>query len=183
MHNMHIAEWILGLVTTRGRAASIIGDLTEGAATRGAIWFWSGVLRTATSLLCRDIAEQPVRLAGLALAGLGVYVGMELVFAGLSGVAFFLAGMMSGPTLHLDSMGWKLWFTAPVVAGSLAAGRMVARWAPGRELAAYVVYAALATIYNLVPMLGDNGMFSALLCILIVPAGIAWGRARRPLAA
>ncbi len=182
MHNSHIAEWILALVTTRGRAASIIGDLTEGAATRGAIWFWSGVLRTAASLLCREIVERPVRLAGLALAGLAVSVGIELVFAALSGAAFFVAGVTSGAT-HLDSIGWKLWFTAPVVAGSLAAGRMVARWAPGRELAAYVVYAALATIYNLVPMLGDNGVFSALLCILIVPAGIAWGRARRPLAA
>ncbi len=107
MYNSHIAEWILALVTTRGRAASIIGDLTEGAATRGAIWFWSGVLRTAASLLCRDIAERPARLAGLAFAGLGVYVGIELIFAGLSGAAFFLAGMTSGATLHLDSIGME----------------------------------------------------------------------------
>jgi hypothetical protein len=56
---------------------------------------------------------------------------------------------------------------------------MLARWAPRRELAACVVYAILASIYNLVPMLGDNGVFSALLCILIVPAGAAWGRYRR----
>src|ERR1035437_4113180 len=35
MHSVHIAEWILALVTTRDRAASTVGDLTEGAATRG----------------------------------------------------------------------------------------------------------------------------------------------------
>ncbi len=55
MHNINIAEWILALVTTRDRAASTVGDLAEGAATRGAVWFWSGVLRTAASLLWRDI--------------------------------------------------------------------------------------------------------------------------------
>jgi hypothetical protein len=41
------------------------------------------------------------------------------------------------------------------------------------------VYAILVSIYNLVPMFGDNGAFPALLCILIVPAGAAWGRVRR----
>jgi hypothetical protein len=56
---------------------------------------------------------------------------------------------------------------------------MLAHWAPGRELAACVVYAILASVYNLVPMLGDNGAFSALLCIVVVPAAAAWGRDRR----
>jgi hypothetical protein len=41
------------------------------------------------------------------------------------------------------------------------------------------VYAILASIYNLLPMMGDNGALAALLCILIVPAGAAWGRYRR----
>ena len=183
MHRINIAEWILGVVTSRDRAASTVGDLIEGAATRGTVWFWSGVLRTAASLLWRDIVERRVRLTGLALAGLAVYIGTDLIFAGLSGAAFFGAGVASGHPLHLDSIGWKLWFTAPVLVSSLLVGRMLARWAPGRELAACVVYAILASIYNLVPMLGDNGVFSALLCIFIVPAGIAWGRDRRPLAA
>ncbi|MGA3239625.1 MAG: hypothetical protein ABSG03_25390 [Bryobacteraceae bacterium] len=179
MHSANIAEWILALVTTRDRAASTVGDLTELAATRGVVWFWSGVLRTAASLLWRDVAEQPARVTGLACLGLAVYIGIDLVFAGLSGAAFFRAAMASGHPLHLDSIGWKLWFTAPVVVSSLLIGRMLAHWATRRELAACVVYAILASIYNLVPMLGDNGAFSALLCILIVPAGAAWGRARR----
>ena len=90
MHNVNIAEWILALVTTRDRAASTVGDLAEGAATRGAVWFWSGVLRTAASLLWRDIVEQSARFTGLALIGLTVYIGIDLIFAGLSGAAFFL---------------------------------------------------------------------------------------------
>src|SRR6202789_226482 len=154
MHSVNIAEWILALVTTRDRAASTVGDLAEGAAARGVVWFWSGVLRTAASLLWRDIAGQPARLTGLAFLGLAVYIGIDLVFAGLSGVAFFRAAVASGHPLHLDSIGWKLWFTAPVLVSSLLVGRMLAHWAPGRELAACVVYAILASVYNLVPMLG-----------------------------
>ena len=120
-----------------------------------------------------------MRLTGLAFLGLAVYIGIDLVFAGLSGVAFFWAAMTNGHPFHLDSIGWKLWFAAPVLVGSLLVGRMLARWAPRRELAACVVYAILASIYNLVPMFGDNGASSALLCILIVTAAAAWGRDRR----
>jgi hypothetical protein len=176
---MNIAESILALVTSHDRAASTVGDLIEGAATRGAVWFWSGVLRTAASLLWRGILEQSARFTGLALLGLAVYIGIDLIFAGLSGAAFSGAVMASGHPLHLDSIGWKLWFTAPVLVSSLFVGRLLARWAPGRELAACVVYAILASIYNLLPMLGDNGALVTLLCILIVPAGAAWGRYRR----
>lgn len=174
MHNIQIAESILALVTTQDRAASTVGDLTEAAAARGMVWFWSGVLRTAASLLWRELAEHSARLTGLAFLGLGVYIAIDLLFAGLSGVAFFLWASAAGL-----SFGWKLWFAAPVLISSLVIGRLLARWAPGRELAACVVYAILASIYNLVPALGDNGAISALLCILIVPAGAAWGRHRR----
>jgi hypothetical protein len=176
---MNIAESILGVVTSRDRAASTVGDLIEGAATRGTVWFWSGVLRTAASLLWRDIVEQSARFTGLALIGLAVYIGIDLIFAGLSGVAFFGTAMASGHPLHLDSIGWKFWFAAPALLTSLLIGRILAHWAPGRELAACVVCATLVSIYNLAPMFGDNGAFSALLRILMVLAGAAWGRARR----
>jgi hypothetical protein len=179
MPDINIAERILALVTTGDRAASIVGDLTEGTAARGVFWFWLGVLRTGASLLWRNVAEEPGRLTKLAFLSLAVYIGVELVFAGLSGLAFFGAAMASGHPLHLDSIGWKLWFAAPVLVSSLFIGRMLAHRAPRRELAACVVYAILVSIYNLVPMFGDNGAFSALLCILMVPAGAAWGRARR----
>jgi hypothetical protein len=178
MHSINIAEWILALVTTPDRAASTVGDLMESAATRGVAWFWSGVLRTAASLLWRDIAERPARVTGLAFLGLAVYIAIDLAFAALSGVAFLWAAMASGHPPDLHAIGWKLWFITPVLVSSLLIGRMLAHWAPRRELAACVVYAIVASIYNLSPMLGDNGAFSAMLCILIVPAGAAWARAR-----
>jgi len=182
MHNIHIAEWILSLVTSRDRAASTVGDLAEEAAARGVVWFWSGILRTAASLLWRDVSENPVRVTGLAFLGLAVYIGIDLLHAGLSGVAFFWAARAIGPPphpLHLDSIGWKIWFAAPIPVSSLCIGRILARWAPGRELAACAMYAILVSIFNLAPMLGDNGGFSALLCILLVSSAAAWGRPRR----
>lgn len=176
MHDAHVAEWILALVTTRDRAASIVGDLAEREAARGGVWFWFSVFRAAASFLWRGIAEHPARLTGLALLGVAVYAGIGLLFAGLDGVVGFIAIYTSGNHLPLDSIGWKLWFAAPVLVSSLLIGRILARWAPGRELAACVVYAVLVSIYNLVPMLGNNGAGTALMCILIVPFGAAWGR-------
>ena len=69
MHSTHLAEWILGLVTSRDRAASTVGDLVEEASSRGAVWFWSGIVRIAASLLWRGVAENPLRLAGVAFIG------------------------------------------------------------------------------------------------------------------
>jgi len=179
MHSAHIAERILALVTTRDRAASTAGDLTERAAARDAVWLWSIVLRTAASFLWRDVAEHAARLTGLALLGIAFYIAIDFLFAGLDGVAFFTVAYTSGKHLQLDSIGWRIWFAAPVLVSAPLIGRMLARWAPGRELAACVVYAVLVSTYNLVPMLGDNGGFTALLCILSVPAAAAWGRYRR----
>jgi hypothetical protein len=141
MPDINIAERILVLVTTRDRGASIVGDLAEGAAARGVFWFWFALLRTAASLLWRNVADEYGRLTGLAFLSLAVYIGVDLVFAGLSGLAFFGAAMASGHPLHLDSIGWKFWFAAPALLTSLLIGRILAHWAPGRELAACVVCA------------------------------------------
>jgi hypothetical protein len=179
MRSAHIAEWILSLVTTRDRAASTVGDLAEQAATRGAVRFWSSVLQIAASRLWRDVAEHPARVTGLALLGIAVYIAIDLLFACLGGVWFFIAALRSGNHFQVHSLDWKIWFGAPVLVSSLMIGRMLARWAPGSELAGGVVYVVFVSTYNLVPMLGDNGGVTALLCILIVPAGVAWGRYRR----
>jgi hypothetical protein len=179
MHSVTIAEWFLTLVTTRDRAATTVGDLTERAAARGGVWFWSAVFRTVASLLWRDGVEHPARITGLACVGLAIYIGIDLLVAALSGAAFYGAVMAAGYPLHLDSIGWKLWFTLPALVSSLVIGRMLARWAPGRELAACLLYAILASVYNLVPALGGNGVFTALLCVLVATAAAAWGRRLR----
>jgi hypothetical protein len=174
-HKTRIAERILGLVTTRDRAACIAGDLTEVAAARSDIMFWASVFGTATSLLWREIAEHPAHLTGLALAGLAVYIVIDGLFAGLDGVAFFIAALSGGNHIQPDSIGWKIWFVVPVLVSSLLIGRMLARWARGLEMAACAVYAVFVSIYNLVPALGNNGTLTAVFCVLVVPAGAAWG--------
>ena len=44
------AEWLLARLTTPDRAAAILGDLEELAATRGRLWLWTAYARTLISL-------------------------------------------------------------------------------------------------------------------------------------
>lgn len=182
MHNISLAEWILALVTSRDRAASTAGDLAEEAEGRGAAWFWSGVLRTAASLLWRQVADNPARIAGLAILGVAVYVVLGLLFAGLSGFAFFAVAYQSGHAPQLDSMAWQIFFLAPMLLIALATGRMLARWAPGREAAVCLGYAIAAAAFGCVSMVmvpGSVGFLSDAVPQILVLAGAAWGRHRR----
>jgi hypothetical protein len=54
MHKTPIAEWLLARITDPTRAAAIMGDLTEIAATRGRLWFWMTYARTLFSLTWRN---------------------------------------------------------------------------------------------------------------------------------
>ncbi len=56
MRNIQLAETILSAVLDRGRAASIVGDLLEDAASQGSLWFWSGVVKILISRIWRPIA-------------------------------------------------------------------------------------------------------------------------------
>jgi hypothetical protein len=187
MRSIHIAEWILRLVTSRDRAASTAGDLLEEAATRNLVWFWSGVLRTAASLLWRDVAESPARIAGVAFIGLAVEVVTSMLVGGLSGVVFFVA--TGRQQIQLGSIWWTIGLGAQRLVMSLLIGRMLARWAPGRELAACLAYAILGLILSFIVIFvfpGGLGL-SALLWLFLsdaaqrtpVLAGAAWGRYRR----
>ncbi len=44
------AEWLLARLTEPERAAAIYGDLTEMAATRSRLWFWTNYFRALISL-------------------------------------------------------------------------------------------------------------------------------------
>src|ERR1019366_5508664 len=50
-----IAEWLLARITDPTRAAAIMGDLTEMAATRGRAWFWTAYARTLVSFTWRIV--------------------------------------------------------------------------------------------------------------------------------
>ncbi len=45
-----IVEWLLARVTDPTRAAAMLGDLTEMAATRSRLWFLTEYIRTLISL-------------------------------------------------------------------------------------------------------------------------------------
>jgi hypothetical protein len=187
MRKIHIAEWILGLVTSRDRAATMVGDLVEEGA-RGVAWFWSRILRIAVSFLWRGVTESPVRITGLAFIGLAVDVVASIFLAGASGVLFFFAAR-NGHQLQLNAVWWTILLDAPTLVMSALIGRMLARWAPGRELAACLAYGILGSLLSFVMMLVSPGGLgiSALLWVFLsdvaqrtpVLAGALWGRHRR----
>jgi hypothetical protein len=184
MRSIHIAEWILGVVTSRDRAASTVGDLVEQAAARGVLWFWSGILRTAASLLWRGVAEHPVRITAVGLIGLAIDGVASLLLAGLTGVVFFVIAW-SGHHVHPSSA----WWIAPQLVISVLIGRVLARWAPGRELSACLAYGILGSIVSLcADVISPGGLGSSTLFWLFlgdvaqripVLAGAAWGRRSR----
>lgn len=188
MHRIRIAEWILRQATSEDRAASTAGDLTEEAATRGGVWFWSALFRTGAALIWREVADAPARVTGAAILGLTVDVVASLLLAALSGAAFFVAAW-SGHHVASNSMWWRIGLDAPPLVLSLAIGRMLARWAPDRELGACLAYAILGTIFSFTLMffstggLGTAALLSGFLTDALertpALAGAIWGRRRR----
>jgi hypothetical protein len=196
MRSIHIAEWILRLLTSQDRAASTVGDLAERAASRRGVWFWSGVLRIAASLLWRAVAENPARIIGIAFIGLAVEAVATLLIAGLGGVVEFVAGM-SGHSGQFTSALGTIDEAAHLVVTVLV-GRMLARLAPGRELGACLAYAFINSILSFVltfvaaeiptMLAGSPGFgFSTYIWSLLndtadqapVLVGAVWGRLRR----
>ena len=116
MRSIRLAEWILSLVTAPVRAASTAGDLVEERSTRGPIWFWNSVLRTVASHVWRGIAEAPARVAGVAFLGAVIEVAAGFLWAFLSGIMFFFAGLWfisssrqpsPSSSIHLKALGYR----------------------------------------------------------------------------
>jgi hypothetical protein len=53
MHKASIAEWILCRLTSKDRAASMVGDLVEIGERKGVAWFWLSLAGVALSLTWR----------------------------------------------------------------------------------------------------------------------------------
>ena len=187
MRSIHIAEWILGLVTRRDRAASIAGDLMEETAHRGAFLFWSGVLRIMASLLWSGIAENPWRIAGVALIGVAVEAVASMLLAYLAG-AVFIHAAWSGYGIQSNPAGFMVALEASVLVISVFVGRMLARLSPGQELSACLAFAILGSILTLVLLfisargLGIFVMLEVFLSGMArqapVLVGTVWGRHR-----
>jgi hypothetical protein len=135
MPDIHSVESILALVTNRDQAAAIAGDLAERGETRNAIRCWFAVLRIATSLLWRSIAEAPMRVTRIALLGAAADVAAGFFFAFLSGFIFFAASSLA-----------KSVVAVPPLVTSLVVGRILARRAVDREIAASAIYVLLAPL-------------------------------------
>ena len=125
MRSARIAEGMLSLVTSEERAAAIVGDLVED----GAVGFWLRVVRTASSMLSRDVAADPVSMAGLAFRGLLAGLWWWCVAVALA------RGALSFPWGGIHLMQWiPNWWLGVTWAIGFTVGRSVALRAPGREL-------------------------------------------------
>ena len=65
MPNAFWPEWIIARFTDRSRAAAIVGDLFEGAAEQGTLWFWLSVTGILLSLSWRSLIGSVTRFFGL----------------------------------------------------------------------------------------------------------------------
>jgi hypothetical protein len=151
MREARIAQLILSLATTPDRAASTVGDLLEGADTRGSLWFWSSVLRTAGSLCWRDFCSAPLRMIWLGFWGfLAAFFYGTAPMAAL-GLLVFLA-VRIGPNPNPPTNPLWVWplLIASEIFGAVFAGWEVARSSKGRELAAaFSVTFMVAAFYAL----------------------------------
>lgn len=146
MRRVRFAEQLLSKVATPERAASIVGDLVE--TSPGETMFWVSVLRIGVSLLWKDVAAHPVRIAGLATAG----AAMNIIMLAPFGAAWFLlliALGLLGAALHRDmAIAATPMFVVMVVCAAIPApfmtGRWIARRSAGKELAPCLVLSVLA---------------------------------------
>jgi hypothetical protein len=137
---------MLSLLTTRERAASMVGDLAEDSA-----WFWVSFLRIWIGMVWHDFAADWERLIGQ--AALALLIQFALIAVGIMAFAFALGiaigiagGLLSSaiggdfhvPRWALATLRWGgsaagLAITAVV---QVRVGRWLARRCPGHEIAA-----------------------------------------------
>lgn len=53
MRSASIAEWMIGRLTSKKRATSVVGDLIELRPQKGLVWFWVSLVRVMLSLCWR----------------------------------------------------------------------------------------------------------------------------------
>lgn len=156
MRSATAAEWILALVTTPDRAASTAGDLMEGFPSRGDWWFWSGVLRTASSHVWRDVSSSPLRTLWHAIWGVLAIswftVALGMAVTGWVRVPIYYRGAWGPELIGSAPAPWGLGLVVVAMATAVPTlvGWEVARRSAGRELAAALSAAALCVTFDVV---------------------------------
>jgi hypothetical protein len=129
-----VAQKLLALFTSAERAEGIAGDLTEGHAGRGSIWFWRQVLTTMVALWGSTFTRAPLRTLGLMAAGCWLCALSTL--AGIAVVSLFPQHVGSTASwIVLSSIWWS---------GALLTGASLVGMAQARGMAACVVLAISA---------------------------------------
>lgn len=109
------AETLLSLFTSPDCAAAIAGDLTEERQHRGSSWFWQHVLRTMLALWRRALADAPLMVLMLAVAGCSLLAGP--VFGGVAAIRLF--PHWNGPPLSWIALSFFWWSGALWTGASL----------------------------------------------------------------
>jgi hypothetical protein len=151
MDKGRIAEWFVSLVMDRPQATCVVGDLMEDGASRSAGWFWTNVFRICAASIWRDGKSEPRFVLGL--AALGILLEVGLCFLGSVSIALVVGALASAVSLPLsiqDTRSFLLVRLLVIFLGSsFYAGRWVARYALGMEMAVCVAMVVIGPIaYN-----------------------------------
>jgi hypothetical protein len=159
-------EWLLARLTDRTRAAAIMGDLTELAATRGRLWFWTAYTRTLIALGWRTPA------AIVAAIAFSEYVRGHI--AGFLGPRMFRINdprLLAWRHSNLSHFSWTvslsalnvLWIVFPYVAIRFGLRNRLTYLAGTLFMIAIPVYTFRSSVYE----------FTGLFCALIMVAALA----------
>jgi len=181
MRSTRVAEWILAQVTSRERAAAVIGDLLEKVPARGQLWFWWSVVTTAVALVWRDVSTNPMRMLRLGFAAFFLQFVLLLLVLAVAFVAFVVIGvlahrpqLMASWTHFSTAMFVTVWCVVAVVQFSV--GRWLARHSPEHELAPCVAYSIIGLTFSLAVSLSfaQPGVLQTIRTIVSTAGFVVW---------
>jgi len=103
-------EWLLARIAGRERAAAIMGDLEELAATRSRLWFWTAYARTLVTLGWRA----PVAFIG-GFAGFCLFLSLYPIWEHSSQTKYldYNSDLNWNSVVFLAAISVTLWFALP----------------------------------------------------------------------
>jgi len=111
MRSEFVAEWILARLTTRSRAASIVGDLLENRSEKGTLWFW----RSFAGIVLAVAWRRPFAFVAAFFLGLHALGALQMPIYSMYAAHRPPEAWM--PVFWvLISIGILLWMAAPYVA-------------------------------------------------------------------